>query len=114
MSCVFCRIAEGKEPAKIYFQDDFVIAFADVLPKAAVHLLVCPKEHYSNLLDLPNELLIRLLEAVRKIASDLGIQNNFRLILNNGASAGQIIEHLHFHFISNARGVKVVYQDEMR
>jgi histidine triad (HIT) family protein len=107
VSCIFCQIAEGKKPARVFFEDDQVIVFADILPRAPVHLLVCPKKHYANLLDVPDEILLRLHETVKKIASDLSIRDNFRLIVNNGAAAGQIIEHLHFHFISNAPGVEL-------
>ncbi|UCD95648.1 MAG: HIT domain-containing protein [Candidatus Zixiibacteriota bacterium] len=107
MSCIFCQIADGKKPAKVFFEDAQIIVFADILPRAPVHLLVCPKKHYASLLDLPEELLLKLHETIRKIATELSIKDNFRLIVNNGAAAGQIVEHLHFHFISNARGVKL-------
>jgi histidine triad (HIT) family protein len=111
MPCVFCQIVERKKPAKIFSEDEDIIVFADILPRANIHLLVCPKRHFESLLELPNELLIKSMETAKDIARRLSIEDNFRIVLNNGAKAGQIIEHLHFHFISNAAGVDVVYRN---
>jgi histidine triad (HIT) family protein len=111
MSCTFCDIIAHKKPAKIFFEDDRVIVFADIFPRAEVHLLICPKSHYSTILNAPDEQVLPLIETSRYIARKLGIEDNFRLVLNNGAKAGQIIEHLHFHFLSNASGVKVEFKN---
>ena len=110
MNCVFCQIAAGKKPARIYHEDGDIIVFADILPRAAIHLLICPKAHFTTLLELPDDLAIRLLEKARQISRNLSIEDNFRLILNNGAKAGQIIEHLHFHFLSNSQSAKIEYK----
>jgi len=111
MSCTFCDIIKHKKPARIFFEDDRVIVFADIFPKAEIHLLICPKNHYSTILDMPDEQVLSLIETSRYIARRLGIEDNFRLVLNNGAKAGQIIEHLHFHFLSNASGVMVEFKN---
>ena len=111
MSCAFCDIIKHKKPARIFFEDDRVIVFADIYPRAEIHLLVCPKNHYSTILDMPDDQVLLLIETSRYIARELGIEDNFRLILNNGAKAGQIIEHLHFHFLSNERGVKAEFKN---
>lgn len=110
MSCVFCQIAAGEKPARVFHEDDEIIVFADILPRAAIHLLICPRAHYTTLLELPDDLSIKLLETARQISRELSIEDNFRLILNNGAKAGQIIEHLHFHFLSNSQSAKIVYK----
>ncbi|SYZ72951.1 conserved hypothetical protein [Candidatus Zixiibacteriota bacterium] len=102
MSCIFCGIIKREKPAKIHFEDDTLIVFADILPRAALHLLICPKSHFLTLLDTPDEILLAILDRARTIARELGIEDNFRLVLNNGAKSGQIVEHLHFHFMSNA------------
>ena len=110
MNCIFCQIVSGSKPAKIFWENEEIIAFQDIFPKANVHLLVCPKEHYERLTELPEGLILRLFQTIREIAANLGITDNFRLILNNGAQAGQIIEHLHFHFLSNAHDVKLKFK----
>ncbi len=107
MSCIFCQIAEGKKPAKIYYDDEHLIVFADILPRAPVHLLVCPKVHFPNLQDIPDDILILLIQRIRIIAKEIGIEDNYRLILNNGAKSGQIVGHLHFHFLSSASGANL-------
>lgn len=111
MSCTFCQVVKKQKPAKIFFEDDRVIVFADILPRASIHLLVCPKEHFSRLVEIPNDLLLKLMDTVKDIAKELSVEDNFRLVLNNGTQAGQIIEHLHFHFLSNAHGIEVEYKD---
>jgi len=101
MSCAFCEIVEGKKRARVFYEDEATIVFADINPKARVHLLVCPKEHHTRLYKLPNGLILRLTKTIGIIAERLKLEDNFRLQLNNGAKAGQIIKHLHFHFISH-------------
>lgn len=110
MSCVFCYIVEGKSPAKIYFEDKEIIVFADIMPRAPVHLLVCPKTHYANLLDIPADLLGRLFDRIKIIAQELKLEDNFRVILNNGAKSGQIVGHLHFHFMSSASNIQLSFK----
>ena len=112
MDCIFCQIARGEKPARIYLENEDVIVFADILPRAAIHLLISPKEHITTLLELPNDLLIEMMEIARQIAQNLKIESNFRLILNNGAAAGQIIPHIHFHFMSNAGNVEIQYKQD--
>jgi histidine triad (HIT) family protein len=110
MSCTFCDIIAGKRKARIFHEDERIIVFADINPRAEIHLLVCPKEHYTTIMDLPDNLALKMIEVVRDIAGRLGVKHNFRLVLNNGAKAGQIIEHIHFHFLSNEPGVKVEFK----
>jgi histidine triad (HIT) family protein len=102
MSCIFCQIVNGEKPARIYFEDADIIVFADIIPRAPIHLLFCPKAHHPMLQDIPEKLLSQLIERIKFTAKELGIENNYRLILNNGPLSGQIVGHLHFHFLSNA------------
>ncbi|HDL03376.1 MAG: histidine triad nucleotide-binding protein [Candidatus Zixiibacteriota bacterium] len=112
MNCVFCQIVKGEKPARIYCENDKIIVFADILPRASIHLLICPRQHFTTLLELPDDLVVEMMETARKIARDLRLESNFRLVLNNGAAAGQIIEHIHFHFMSNEEGVKIRYKED--
>ena len=112
MNCIFCQIVSGNKPARVYLENEKIIVFADILPRAAVHLLICPKEHFISLLELPDHLLVEMMETARQIARELKLESNFRLILNNGAAAGQIIPHIHFHFMSNEGGIQVVYKED--
>jgi histidine triad (HIT) family protein len=110
MSCIFCDIIDKKSPADIYYEDSHVIVFADIFPRKPIHLLITPKRHYARLVDVPDEDVLRLMNTAKLVAEKLAIAHNFRLQLNNGAEAGQIIEHLHFHFLSNEKGIKIPYR----
>lgn len=99
-SCLFCRIVAGSVPAKVAYQDDDVFAIHDVYPRAPFHVLVMPRAHVARLSDLDDAALGgRLLQAVRRIARDGG-HGDFRLVVNNGAQAGQSVEHLHLHVMA--------------
>ncbi len=110
MSCIFCKIIEHKAPAKIFYEDANIIVFADIYPRAKIHLLVTPKFHCSRIMDLPDNLTLKVFETVRKITKELKLHDNFKLVLHNGALAGQIVEHLHFHYLSNQPNVNVKYK----
>lgn len=110
MACIFCKIVEHKAPARIFFEDSDIIVFADIYPRANVHLLVTPKPHYARIMDLPDNLTLKIFETVRTITNQLQLNDNFKLVLHNGARAGQIVEHLHFHYLSNQRNVDVKYK----
>ena len=98
--CLFCRIVAGKLPATVVYADDDVMAINDVFPCAPFHVLVVPRKHVERLSDLEDEPLGgRLLQVVRKVARQGGVGDNFRLVVNNGDSAGQNVLHLHLHVL---------------
>ena len=98
--CLFCRIVAGKIPATVVYEDDDVIAINDVFPRAPFHVLVVPRKHVARLSELEDEPLGgRLLQAVRRVASQGGVGDNFRLVVNNGDHAGQTVWHLHLHVL---------------
>ncbi|NLO34740.1 MAG: HIT domain-containing protein [Clostridiaceae bacterium] len=103
--CIFCRIAAGAIPADIVYQDDDVVAFRDIHPVAPVHLLIVPRKHVANLLELAGHpdgvsLAQAVLRAVPRVAAAAGVdQTGFRLINNCGEDGGQTISHVHFHLI---------------
>ena len=98
--CLFCRIVAGKLPATVVYEDDDVMAINDVFPRAPFHVLVVPRKHVERLSDLEDEPLGgRLLQVVRRVARQGGVGDNFRLVVNNGDSAGQNVLHLHLHVL---------------
>ena len=98
--CLFCRIVSGEIPAKVVYRDDHAIAFSDLNPKAPLHALVVPRTHVAKLSDLDEiDLGGRLLQAVRRVAAEAGYSDDFRVVVNNGPSAGQTVGHLHLHVL---------------
>lgn len=100
-SCLFCRIAKKEIPASVVHEDGDVLAFRDIAPQAPTHVLVIPKRHVATVADLaPGDepLAGTLLAAAAKVARDLGLAD-YRLVLNNGAGAGQSVFHLHVHVL---------------
>jgi histidine triad (HIT) family protein len=102
MSCLFCRIVEGEIPSTPIFEDDLAYAFADVGPKAPVHILVIPREHISSMIDVDEgkkALLGHLMWVAAKIARDKGLGSGYRIVVNTGADGGQTVDHLHLHLL---------------
>ena len=102
MDTVFKKIIERKIPAEIVYEDDLCLAFHDANPCAPVHILLIPKITVLDRLSSATEdhqlLLGHLLLKANKIAQTLGL-NDFRIVSNNGAGAGQSVFHLHFHIM---------------
>ena len=101
--CLFCGIVKGEIKGSIVYQDNSVVAFKDVNPKAPVHLLIVPRKHISTLLDLQPEdqtLIGDIFSVANQLARDHGIsKDGFRVVANCGAGAGQSVFHLHFHLL---------------
>ena len=102
MNCLFCQIVEGKIPSTPVFQDDRTYAFADISPKAPVHVLIVPREHIGRL-DQADEskraLLGHLLWTAAEIARKQGLANGYRIVVNTGEDGGQTVDHLHLHLL---------------
>jgi len=101
--CLFCRIAAGGIPADVVYEDDEVVAFRDIDPKAPTHVLVVPREHVASVDDLDEEhaeLVGRLFLAARDVARQEGIvEDGYRVVTNTGRGAGQSVFHLHLHVL---------------
>jgi len=100
--CLFCKIANKKTPAEIVYENDKVVVFKDIHPRAPIHLLIVPKKHITSVdhLELQDkELVGELILAAQKIAKEKKL-NGYKLIINVGRSAGQVIDHLHLHLLS--------------
>lgn len=99
--CIFCKIANGELPSEFVFESENVVAFQDIEPQAPTHVLVVPKQHIETLNDLDDgELMVELLESIKSVAINLGIEDGYRTVLNTGSKAGQEVFHLHFHILS--------------
>ncbi|HHV51245.1 MAG TPA: histidine triad nucleotide-binding protein [Candidatus Avimonas sp.] len=97
--CIFCKIVKGEIPSKKIYEDDKILVFYDIEPKAPVHFLVIPKEHISGAGEINSEnseIVARIFEVIPKVAADLGV-GSYRIVTNNGPDAGQTVFHLHFH-----------------
>ncbi len=100
--CLFCRIVEGDIPSEIVHEDDLVVVFRDIYPKADVHLLMIPRLHVASLNELDashDELTSHMLRLLPKIAKEQGLENGFRTVINTGPRGGQEVYHLHFHLM---------------
>ncbi len=103
MDCLFCKIINGDIPSNKVYEDDMVYAFHDIAPIAPVHFLVIPKQHISGACEITAEnsaVVAHIFEVIAKIAKDMGLENGYRVITNNGDDAGQTVKHLHFHVIA--------------
>ncbi len=99
---IFSMIMSREIPANIVYEDDHCIAIDDIKPQAPVHVLVIPRKAISQLSKHQaedKELLGHLLAVVPKIADQLGIGGKYRLVINDGAEAGQTVFHLHLHIL---------------
>lgn len=100
---IFSKIIAGEIPADIVYQDEHCVAIKDVAPKAPTHLLVIPRKVIPRLCDASEEdrsLLGHLMLATGDIARQAGVEEAFRVIINNGAGAGQTVFHLHLHILA--------------
>jgi histidine triad (HIT) family protein len=101
--CIFCKIIEGKIPAKIVYQDDLVVAFWDANPASPIHILIVPRIHIPTLNDVPDNdpMLSHIGMVAKKIARDLGVaETGYRFFINVNKGGGQVIFHLHAHIVS--------------
>ena len=101
--CLFCGVIKGDVKGSIVYQDNSVVAFKDINPKAPVHLLIVPRKHIATLLDLEQEdksLIGDIFSVANQLAKDRGItRDGFRVVVNCGAGAGQSVFHIHFHLL---------------
>jgi histidine triad (HIT) family protein len=102
--CIFCRVLKEKLPATRVYEDDRVIVIEDIAPVAPLHLLIIPRKHFVNALDLDpadNELIGHVYRVAARIAREKGVaESGFRIVSNNNAGAGQSVFHIHFHLMA--------------
>ncbi len=103
---LFTKIINGDIPAEIVYEDEYCFAIRDIAPKAPTHLLVIPRKPIPRLVDASPEdkaLLGHIMLAVGEIAKQAGVDEAFRVIINNGAGVGQTVFHLHLHILGNKK-----------
>ena len=101
--CLFCKIIKGEIPSTKIYEDEFVLAFADIEPQAPFHAIIVPKEHIccANKITAENSHLIgKVFEAVAKIAEQENLENGYRVVNNCGEDGGQTVLHIHFHLLA--------------
>ncbi len=100
MATLFTKIINREIPAEIVYEDDHIVAFKDIDPKAPVHIVIVPRQEISGLAALPDTGdHTYILNAAKTIAEQLGLTNGYRLVINQGPDAGQSVDHLHAHLL---------------
>jgi histidine triad (HIT) family protein len=101
--CLFCRIVAGTVPSARVFEDDLVVAFRDIAPRAPTHILIVPRDHIKSAADLTDDdgpMLGRLFSTAAELARREGIADaGYRLVSNVGRWGGQTVDHLHIHLL---------------
>ena len=101
--CIFCKIANKDIPSTVLYEDEDLLAFRDVDPKAPTHFLVIPKKHIPSAHELGKQdasIAAKIFTVIPKIADELGIENGYRIVTNIGPDGGQAVPHLHFHVLA--------------
>ena len=101
-NCIFCKIVSGEIPASKIYEDDEILAFGDMHPQAPTHFLVISKKHIRGPGDVVDEdtgLLGKIIKKGTDLAKEKGIGGGFRMVMNNGADAGQTVFHIHLHVL---------------
>ncbi len=105
--CLFCKIINREIKSDIIFENDNILIFKDISPKAPVHLLAVPKKHVTSILEINKldcELIKELLVTISNTALELGLdKDGFRVVINTGRGAGQSVDHLHFHILGKRK-----------
>lgn len=103
MECLFCQIAHHQQKADIVHEDEKMVVFKDINPKAPVHLLIVPKKHIKSINQLTEknrDLISQMIFLAKKLAKEEGIaEKGYRLTFNVGRGGGQLIDHLHLHLM---------------
>ncbi len=100
--CIFCKIIEKELPSDMLYEDDDLVVFRDINPQAPVHILFVPKKHIAMPVDVKKEdeaVLGKIFRIAAEMAEKEGVADNYRILVNNGAKAGQEVFHLHIHLL---------------
>lgn len=101
-NCLFCKIANGEIPSAKVYEDEDMVIIKDINPQAPIHLLLIPKEHYANIIEMTDcqaQTLAKCLKKLSTLVDELGLQDGFRLVSNKGMFGCQSVGHLHIHIL---------------
>ena len=105
--CVFCKIVAKRNAAEIEYEDEDVIAFNDIYPKAPIHILIIPKRHLESVMTLADgdaSLVGKLVLVAKRLGEIKGVADRgYRLQFHCGPEGGQVVYHLHLHFLAGKR-----------
>ena len=105
-NCVFCKIIKGDIPSPRLYEDDKMIVIRDIEPKAKVHYLCMPKTHFATLAQLNEEraeIVKHIFQVIPTLEKQLGLENGYRVIINQGENGGQTVPHLHVHLLGGEK-----------
>ena len=105
-NCLFCKIINGEIPSEKVYEDEEILAFKDIHPKAPVHILVIPKKHISSAMEIEEQdeaLIGKMFTVIKKLAKEFGLENGYRIVNNCGSDGGQEVMHLHFHLLGGKK-----------
>ncbi|MBC8063615.1 MAG: histidine triad nucleotide-binding protein [Chlorobia bacterium] len=104
MATLFTKIINREIPADIVYEDEHVVGFRDIDPKAPVHVIIVPRAEITGIAALPDEGdHLHLLNAAKRIAEQEGLTNGYRLVINQGEDGGQSVDHLHLHLLGGRK-----------
>ena len=101
-NCIFCKIASGVIPSPKLYEDDKIFIIKDIEPKAKLHYLCIPKTHFALLTEMDDakaELVKHCFQVIPTLEEQLGLQEGYRMIINQGKNGGQTVPHLHIHLL---------------
>ncbi len=102
-NCIFCKIINKEISAKVIRENDAMLVIQDIVPKAPIHYLIIPKKHIKNMMEISDsdkDMMWEMVKVVKSLAEDLPDSKSFNILSNNGKEAGQVIFHIHWHFLS--------------
>lgn len=107
MNCLFCKITNGEIPAKIIYNNEQIMAFADIAPQAPLHFLIIPKKHIATINNAQiddAQLLGKLILKAKDLAKEHNLsESGYRLVFNTNADGGQEIYHIHLHLLGGRK-----------
>ena len=105
-NCIFCKIVKGEIPSPRFYEDEDMIVIKDIEPKAKLHYLCIPKTHFALFTEMDerkSEILRRCFVKIAEIHSSLGLEDGYRVIINQGENGGQTVPHLHIHLLGGEK-----------
>ena len=105
-NCIFCKIVAGDIPSPRLYEDDYMIVIRDIEPKAKLHYLCLPKTHFALLSEMDEtraHIVKHIFKTIPTLEEKLGLQDGYRVIINQGENGGQTVHHLHVHLLGGEK-----------